>query len=134
MVTIRFLWVMAAVLFVAASCDKVAVRDATVYKAEVDFVSAASEETIENGKAVIEKFCFCKDGAWTTVECEHLAETVVVLQARMAYHTSFMLYLGGMSEERPAKDPPEIPENASLCPSSLTDVPMKLPVELGGGE
>lgn len=106
-------------LFLCAGCKKVVVRDANVYKAEIDFIDSASEEQVERGKALIAKECECAEVVgivgFTTTECQNLAETIVVLEARMKYHTAFMRYLGGLSDDRPPKDPPDVPDASSLC-------------------
>lgn len=101
-------------------CKSVAIRDAKVYSAELDFVDAAVDEQVERGKALIAKECRCSEVMGTvgfeTKECQELAETVLVIEARMRYHTAFMRYLGGISEERPAKEAPKVPDTGMLCP------------------
>ena len=111
-------------LFVVA-CVKYVVREQSVYKAEIDFFSAATGEAVEKGESMLAEFCKCEDGQWSGLACSEMAETVVVLKARMGYHTDFMLYLGGVSGTRPPEDPPEIPEASSLCPAEPEDVPIR---------
>jgi len=105
--------------FMAISCRDTVVRDANVYKNELEFVDAASDEQVERGKALIAEQCECSEIAgvkgFTTRACGEMAETVLVIEARMKYHTSFMRYLGGISDKRPAKEPPVIPATNSLC-------------------
>jgi len=122
---LKVLLLLAGMVFFAVACVKVAVRDAAVYKAEVDFVAAASDEAVTNGKALLEASCACVDGRWTTDACGDMAETVVVLESRMGYHTKFMLFLGGVTKTRPPEDPPEIPESTSLCPATPATVPLR---------
>lgn len=98
---------------------KAAVRDKGVYQAEIDFVRAASEESIDNAKAMLDEFCVCEDGEFMSSACEDMAETVAVMDARMSYHLDFMLFLGGVSEERPPKDPPEIAPAEEFCPVKI---------------
>ena len=109
-----------AVLF-AVGCKDVAVRDAKVYKAELEFVDAAATEQVERGKALIEAECECETvmdiTGFATRECNDLAETTLTIEARMGYHTNFMRYLGGLTGKRPPKDPPDIPDTNSLCPA-----------------
>lgn len=107
------------------SCTKYVVREQPVYKAEVDFVTAASAEAVEHGKALVSAECTCRDGVWTTSECADMGETIVVLESRMAYHAAFMLYLGGLTDKRPAEEPPEIPDSTSLCPVAVPDIPVR---------
>jgi len=102
---------------VGSGCSKVVVREARVYKAELDFIGEANEEVVANAKALLEKKCVCStvgDG-FSDKECQALAETILVLDARMGYHLEMMLYLADLSKERPSKDAPEIAEVNSLC-------------------
>lgn len=118
----RFLVISIMVYLAIASigCQgKIVVRDAKVYKAELEFFDAASREVSERAQAIIDLKCECEEVAGTkgfiTRECQQLAETILVLKARMGYHTNMMRHLGGLIEERPPKDPPEVPEPSTLC-------------------
>lgn len=114
-------------------CGGVSVREPEVYEAEIEFVQAASDESVERLKALIEDYCVCQEGEFIHNVCEDAADTALVIESRMGYHLDFMLYLGGISEERPPKDPPEIPEIPTLCPH---DVEINVPTrdEDAGGE
>lgn len=104
----------------AIGCKDVVVRDAKVYRAELEFVDAAATEQVERGKAIIEAECTCEEvvgiKGFATKECQDLAETVLTIEARMTYHTNFMRYLGGLSEKRPPKEPPPVLDTNTLCP------------------
>lgn len=107
-------------VFAAIGCHgKISVREAKVYKAELEFIDAASKEISERSQKVINLKCECEEIAgvkgFVSRECQQLAETVVVLKARMEYHTNMMRHLGGLIEDRPPKDPPEVPEPSTLC-------------------
>jgi len=111
-----------------------AVRDPEVYASEISFIEAASSEQVERGIELIDAVCAC-DGsggvlAFTTPECQDLADTILVVKSRMAYHTAFMRYLGGISDERPPKDPPEIPDPNTLCPGVGEFDVMPIPDEI----
>ena len=84
-----------------------------------EFIDAASKEISERSQKVINLKCECEEIAgvkgFVSRECQQLAETVVVLKARMEYHTNMMRHLGGLIEDRPPKDPPEVPEPSTLC-------------------
>lgn len=118
----RQAWVLVLVL---AGCNEVIVRDAATYRAEVDFVEAAAADAVAGGVDVLQEECACAGGAWTTDACARLAETVVVLRARMSYHAAFMRYLGGLSAARPSAEPPPIPASTILCPASVPAVPLR---------
>jgi len=112
------------------------VRDKAVYQAEIAFVEDAAEEQVERGIALINSMCKCEymmgERFFTTEVCADLAETILVVQYRLKYHTEFMRYLGGINAKRPPKNPPEVPETNSLCPqkNGLFGKPMSLPEEL----
>jgi hypothetical protein len=116
----RFLMLAMAVAVLSAGCHgKIVVREAKVYKAELQFIDAATQEISERSQSMLNLKCECEEVAgekgFVSKECQQLAETVVVLKARMAYHTNMMRYLGGLIEERPPKDPPEVPAPNTLC-------------------
>lgn len=111
---------MAVVSFAVGCKSKIVIRDAKVYKAELDFVEAATEEMVERGEALIAESCVCEEKIvgvpmFIESECHKLAETVLVLKARMKYHLSMMRHLGGLQEERPPKEPPSVSEPSTLC-------------------
>ena len=117
--------------FAILSCGP-AIRDKEVYGAEVDFMDAVAEEQIEHGIALINESCKCETIAgisgFVTEACQDLAQTIVVVQSRMKYHTSFMRYLGGLTKTRPPKEPPEVPDTNTLCPSATVPViPAEIP-------
>jgi hypothetical protein len=99
-------------------CKKgVVLRDPEVYKNEIAFMQMA----LEQDTALLEHHlndgsCACEDGAWVTVECEDTALNILVIQNRLQYHVDLMLYNAKLKDERPPKDPPEVPEPGSLCP------------------
>lgn len=113
------------VVLFGGGCAPPAVRDSGVYGAEVDFVEEATREHVEHSMVVLREECTCIEVSgvlgWETAACQDLAETVAVLRARMAYHTAFMRYLGGLSDVRPEEEPPDVPEASSLCPSLQGD-------------
>jgi len=100
-------------------CNTV-VRNKSVYREELNFIDAASDETVVNGKALIASMCECSEiegvKGFATVECQNLAETVLVVEARVKYHTNMMRFNSGLIEERPSEDPPEVPDTNTLCP------------------
>lgn len=105
-------------LFLVVGCKDVSVRNAEVYSQELDFIDAATLEHVERSKALMSIVCSCVwDGdilMFSEQECESLAETIVVLEARMQYHTNYMRYLGGLTDKQPG-DAPSIPEPIELC-------------------
>ena len=129
LVSLLFL-ILLIVMGVTTSCGGTVVREAKTYKAEIDFIEQATEEQVEGAVALIDKVCECREivgvTAFVTPECHALAETVVVVRARMGYHLAFMRYLGGLDEEQPPETPPEVPGATTLCPKAESlDIPIR---------
>lgn len=107
-------------LFSLVGCSRTVIRDAKVYKEELNFFDASSEEVVKNAKVVISNSCQCMEQegvmVFTTEACSNLADTVLVMDSRVKYHTDMMRFNAGLTETRPPKDPPVIPEANSLCP------------------
>lgn len=111
--------IVVAALFLSGCASQVAVRDLSTYRNEVKFLAAASTQEADAIEALMPIACKCEeqDGEkyWLTQECENAADLVQTVRARVPYHVAMMLYLGGDTEERPPKDPPEIPKATDLC-------------------
>lgn len=122
--TTRVQWAMLRALLVLTllapvGCKKVGVvlRDPEVYKNEIAFFQMALEQDTELlEKYLAEGSCSCEEGAWTTEECEVAALNVLVVRHRLQYHVDLMLYNARMRDERPPKEPPEVPDPSTLCP------------------
>lgn len=111
------LWICAGTLGVSACKSPVVLRDPVVYKNELTFLQMA----LEQDTALLEHHlrdgsCSCEEGFWTSVECEDTARNILVVQHRLDWHVAMMLYLGKQSEERPPREPPEVPDPGTLCP------------------
>ena len=119
--------IIAILAFTFLGCGP-AVRDKEVYGAEIDFMDAAATEQVENGIALINEACKCESVAgingFVTEACQDLAQTIVVVRARMQYHTQFMRYLGGISKTRPPEEPPEVPDPNTVCPGVVEPPPL----------
>lgn len=101
----------------ASGCKSISIRDASTYKNEVNFVEELAKQQAAAAQEMVAYHCGCTpEGEWKTERCEDAAELAVIALARIGYHADMMRYLGGMTEERPPKDPPPIPENNTLCP------------------
>ncbi len=111
-------YLVVVVLFLSG-CASVAVRDLSTYRNEVKFLAAASTQEADAIEALMPAACKCEEQGgekyWATQECETAADLVQTVRARVPYHVAMMLYLGGDTEERPPKDPPEIPNSTDLC-------------------
>ena len=109
-------------LLLLSSCKRYVVRDASVYDAELAWFEQAGTQTAAFATKLVERHCECdEDGYFTDLECEELAENIVVIRARMEWHEAMARYNAGLTEERPPKEPPEIPPAESLCPEKEED-------------
>jgi hypothetical protein len=112
---------LASICVAATGCKKpgVVLRDPEVYKNEITFFQMALEQDTDLlAEHLADGTCSCDDsGTWNNVLCEDTALNVLVIQHRLQYHVDLALYNAGMKEERPPKDPPEVPEPSTLCPS-----------------
>lgn len=107
-----------ALLLMGASCGHNAVvRDTAVYKTELNFLEQAALQNAEALKGFINNHCTCTDGDFTDEKCLAAAKKVLVVEARVPWHKAMMLYNARLLEERPPKDPPEVPETGTLCPA-----------------
>ena len=86
-------------------CPKHIVRDATVYQAELL-------------RGFMAEQCECSDtGEFTTQVCADAADYVLTIEARAEWHKAMSLYNAGLTDEKPADTPPEIPASDTLCPN-----------------
>lgn len=112
----RIFCVLFVIVFVGCGS---AIRDGKVYGEELDFFDAVFEEQTRTGKAIIGESCKCSEVSgvygFETKACQELADTVLVIESRMRYHTDFMRYLGGLSDDRP-NELLNVPEASTLCP------------------
>ena len=118
----RHVVLIATCFVLLASCKRYVVRNAEVYNAELAWFQQAGEQTAELSAELVEKGCVCdEDGYFEDPTCEDLADNIVTIRARMAWHVEMARYNAGVTETRPPKDPPEIPAAESLCPSGGDD-------------
>jgi hypothetical protein len=98
-------------------CTKYIVRDTTVYQTELNQYDAWATQQAALLKGFMVKSCTCDaDQKFTSKECADAADFVLTIEARHEWHKAMSLFLAGINEKRPAKDPPVIPPSSSLCP------------------
>lgn len=96
-------------------CDCAVVRDREVYQAELAFFQFGMEEQADLLEAFLGDCCTCREGRWVDPVCEEAAQNVLVIRHRLGWHVSMMLYNANLSDERPAAEPPVVPESYTLC-------------------
>ena len=101
-------------------CKKptIVLRDPEVYRNEIAFMQMALEQDTELlTEHIADGSCSCDaDGNWNNEVCELSALNVLVVQHRLQWHVDMMHYLGKLKDERPPKEPPEVPDPSTLCP------------------
>ena len=99
-------------------CPKHIVRDATVYQAELDQYDNWATSQAELLRGFMAEQCECSDtGEFTTQVCADAADYVLTIEARAEWHKAMSLYNAGLTDEKPADTPPEIPASDTLCPN-----------------
>ena len=113
------LGVLASVALGMTGCKKVILRDATTYKNEIYLFEMVIEQDTELlAEHLADGSCSCdEEGNWNNEVCETSALNVVTMRARLKWHVAAMMYLGGLSEEKPGDAPPVSEDDAmQLCP------------------
>jgi len=99
-------------------CTKYVVRDTTTYQVELNQYDNWATKQAALLKGFVKAQCTCDEiRKFTTLECQQAAGYILTIEARAAWHKEMSLYLAGIKEERPAKDPPIIQDNGVLCPA-----------------
>lgn len=116
----RHLIIILTAMFLAVSlggCTKYIVRDSVTYQTELNQYDAWATKQAALLKDFMSTSCTCDDqGKFTTQECSDAADFVLTIEARHDWHKAMSLYLAGITDKRPAKVPPAIPPNSTLCP------------------
>lgn len=118
----RLLILTALLMAGLTGCTKYVVRDQTVYQTELNQYDAWATKQAELLKGFVAAHCTCNEAQeFTTAECKASADFILTIEARHEWHKAMSLYLAGITDERPPKDPPAIPENNTLCPTHEED-------------
>ena len=106
-----------AIVYFAGSEKRHAVRDTVAYQVELDQYDAWATKQAALLKGFVGSRCTCDDAErFTTPECSQSADFILTIESRAAWHKNMSLFLAGISDTRPAADPPAIPDNSTLCP------------------
>jgi len=101
-----------------AGCTKYVVRDTAVYQTELNQYDAWATKQAALLKGFLTEHCTCDaEQKFTTKPCADAADFVLTIEARAEWHKAMSLFLAGITEDRPPKDPPVIPPSSSLCPA-----------------
>lgn len=107
------------VVLALAGCTKYVVRDTAVYQTELNQYDAWATKQAALLKGFLSEHCVCDaEKKFTTKPCADAADFVLTIEARAEWHKAMSLFLAGITEDRPPKDPPVIPPSSSLCPAT----------------
>lgn len=110
-------YILIPLLVFLSSCTKYIVRDTVVYQTELNQYDAWATKQAALLKGFVALYCTCDETKkFTTPECIQSADFILTIEARAAWHKEMSLFLAGITETRPPKDPPEIQPSSSLCP------------------
>ena len=110
----------AVVLLVGCGHVRV-VRDADVYRAELDQYDRWAVRQAALLRDFVSSECTCIDGRFETARCSEAADWLLTVEARHAWHRQMALFNAGLVETRPPVSPPRIPP--SVCPLPPSPVP-----------
>jgi hypothetical protein len=105
----------ALALLTVGCAHRYVVRDHDVYQAELNQYDSWATNQAALLRGFVTANCTCTEAAlFADKKCAESADWILTVEARHDWHKAMSLYNAGITEERPPKDPPEIP--ASSCP------------------
>ena len=90
------------------------VRDAEVYRAELDQYDRWAVQQAALLRSFVSSECSCTDGQFGEARCAEAADWLLTVEARHVWHRQMALFNAGVVEARPPTSPPPIPP--STCP------------------
>lgn len=132
-VSVKPIHLVSLILFTVAlsfvGCTKYSVRDQTVYQTELNQYDNWATAQAKLLKEFVGEICVCDtEGKFTDKRCRDSADYILTVETRHQWHLDMSLYLGGVTEDRPSEELPEIPASSTLCPAP------ELTPESTGGE
>ena len=104
-----------AACVVLASCGHArVVRDAEVYRAELDQYDRWTVRQAALLRDFVSSECACVEGRFEPARCSESADWLLTVEARHAWHHQMALFNAGLVDARPPASPPAIPP--STCP------------------
>ncbi len=107
--------ILAGACVVLASCGHSrVVRDAEVYRAELDQYDRWAVRQATLLRDFVSSECACVEGRFEAGRCADAADWLLSVEARHAWHRQMALFNAGLVDERPPARPPAIPP--TTCP------------------
>jgi hypothetical protein len=118
----HYLFILAALVLTGCP-HKTVLRDAEVYRAEVNQYDSWATQQSKYLRGFIEAHCTCEEGAFADSDCSKAADFVLTIEARHAWHLDMSLYNASLLDERPAETPPVIADLVCPLPPAPGDEP-----------
>lgn len=101
-----------------SGCPKTIIRDANVYKVEMQWFTQAALQQADYLETFVREHCVCEESgdAFVEPDCQKAARLLLTAKVRTPWHHGMALYNAGLLEVRPSEDPPVIPDVSTLCP------------------
>ncbi len=106
---------LSAVVLSGSTCNDV-VRDGPTYRAEIDLMEQFSLQQADLLAGFVRDNCKCVKDDFPSQQCLKSAIVVLLVKRRIKWHKDMMLFNAGLIEDRPPKNPPDIPAPQTLCP------------------
>lgn len=103
------------ILLLSTGCTH-SILKKTTYATELDLWEQGISEGVAASKPFL-RHCTCTEGVFDTLECEALAENIVVSESLVPVLIARARYLGDLTKELPPDEDPEIPDPGILCPT-----------------
>ena len=85
-------------LLLILGCNRTQIRDARVYKTELELISKIIEAQSQTISHYLKTHCECVEGKWVGFECAQAADTLSVVQSRWSWHKKMMLFNADLGE------------------------------------
>lgn len=110
-----------AVAFIVSCSHARVVRDAEVYRVEIDQYDRWAVRQAALLRDFVSSECTCTAGRFEAARCSEAADWLLTVEARAAWHRQMALFNAGLVENRPAERPPVIPATACPLPPTVDE-------------
>jgi len=107
-------FLLGAVAFMVSCGHATIVRDAEVYRVELDQYDRWAVQQAALLRDFVSSECSCTAGRFETARCTEATDWLLTVEARAAWHRQMALFNAGLVENRPPERPPVIPP--TTCP------------------
>lgn len=113
--------VLIALATALTGCPSVVVRDAAVYRAELDQYDQWATRQASLLREFVSSECTCEGERFVALRCADAADWLLTVEARHGWHREMALFNAGLLEEAPDPTPPAIPRSTCPLPRAAGD-------------